>query len=112
VDDDIDGEPRPLSDGYDIGADETALHPIYLPLVLRNEDHPEWCGFSNGSESAIWNYAHDCAYLRDSVGTLISAPGCSTMVYPPMGSKLSLASRRMMISPSRLYALVSIAGMM
>jgi hypothetical protein len=35
IDTDIDGDPRPLSAGYDIGADEVwAL--VYLPVVLRN----------------------------------------------------------------------------
>ena len=38
-------------------------------------------------------------------------PGCSRMVYSPTGSKLSLASTRVMISPNRLVSLVSIAGM-
>lgn len=32
---DIDGDARPISAGYDIGADG-ALYRIYLPLVLRN----------------------------------------------------------------------------
>jgi hypothetical protein len=32
---DIDGDPRPLSGGYDIGSDES-LQRVYLPLVVRN----------------------------------------------------------------------------
>ena len=39
--------------------------------IYTNEYHPEWCGFSYGSGSAIWNNSGDCAYLRNGTGTLI-----------------------------------------
>jgi hypothetical protein len=38
VTEDIDGDPRPVDAGYDIGADELRLRYIYLPLVVKN--HP------------------------------------------------------------------------
>ena len=38
--------------------------------VYTNEYHPDSCGFSYGSGSAIWNNTGDCAYLRDGGGNL------------------------------------------
>jgi uncharacterized repeat protein (TIGR01451 family) len=47
------------------------MQPGQVCRVYTNEDHPEWCGFSYGNESDVWRYANGCAYLRDSVGTLV-----------------------------------------
>jgi hypothetical protein len=49
------------------------MQPGQLCRIYTNEQHPEWCGFSFGSESDVWNYAQDCAYLRDDQGTLVDA---------------------------------------
>jgi uncharacterized repeat protein (TIGR01451 family) len=49
------------------------MQPGQVCRVYTNEDHPEWCGFSFGSESDVWRYANGCAYLRDSMGTLVDA---------------------------------------
>jgi hypothetical protein len=40
--------------------------------VYTNEYHPEWCGFSFGSGSALWNNQGDCGYLYDDQGALVS----------------------------------------
>lgn len=47
------------------------LEPGETCRVYTNEDHPEWCGFNYHSSSAIWNNTGDCAFLRNSAGTLI-----------------------------------------
>lgn len=39
--------------------------------VYTNENYPEWCSFSYGSGSAIWNNSGDCAYLRNGGGNLV-----------------------------------------
>jgi len=44
------------------------MQPGQTCRVYTNEYHPEWCGFSYGSGSAIWNNSGDCAYLRDVMG--------------------------------------------
>jgi cardiolipin synthase len=53
------------------------MQPDQVCRIYTNEDHPEWCGFSYGSGSAIWNNANDCAYLRDDEGTPVD-----TYCYP------------------------------
>ena len=47
------------------------MEPGKVCRVYTNEYHPEWCGFSYGSGSAIWNNGGDTATLRDGNGTLI-----------------------------------------
>ena len=46
----------------------------------------------------------------DSIGVHSSGFGCRTMVYAPIGSESSSLSSRVMIRPSLLTLLVSIAG--
>jgi hypothetical protein len=60
---------------------DQANHTFYFPnfimipgqvcRVYTNQVHPEWCGFSYGSGTAIWNNTGDCAYLRDSAAALV-----------------------------------------
>lgn len=44
------------------------MQPDQVCRVYTNQNHPEWCGFSYGSGSAIWNNSGDCAYLRNNQG--------------------------------------------
>jgi hypothetical protein len=41
--------------------------------IYTNENHPEYCGFSYGSTSAIWDNDSDCIYLRDATDTEVDA---------------------------------------
>jgi hypothetical protein len=45
--------------------------PTFSCRIYTNEIHPDWCGFSYGSGSAIWNNGGDTATLRDGNGALI-----------------------------------------
>ena len=47
------------------------IQPNQTCRVYTNQNHPEWCGFSYGSGSAIWNNTGDTAYLRNANGILI-----------------------------------------
>ena len=40
--------------------------------VYTNEHHPESCGFSFGSGSAIWNNKGDYGHLYDASGAEVS----------------------------------------
>ena len=48
------------------------MDPGKVCRIYTNEYHPDWCGFSYGSGSAIWNNTGDTAYLKDANGTLIN----------------------------------------
>jgi hypothetical protein len=47
------------------------IQPNQTCRVYTNQIHPEWCSFSYGSGSAIWNNTGDCAYLRNSASVQI-----------------------------------------
>ncbi|MDY7079752.1 MAG: lamin tail domain-containing protein [Chloroflexota bacterium] len=75
-----DPQPVPLEDWtLHNAANQVFTFPGYLIQpdqfcrIYTNQDHPEWCGFSFGSDSDVWNYAQDCAYLRDDKGILVDA---------------------------------------
>jgi competence protein ComEC len=48
------------------------MEPGRICRVYTNQLHSEWCGFSYGRGSAIWNDDGDCAYLYDANNNLIS----------------------------------------
>lgn len=47
------------------------IPPGQICRIFTDEFHPEWCGFSFGSGSEIWDDDGDCAFLRDSTGAPI-----------------------------------------
>lgn len=53
------------------------LQPGQVCRVYTDEFHPDWCGFTYRSGSAIWNDDSDCAFLRNGLGTPID-----TYCYP------------------------------
>ncbi|MDD5370443.1 MAG: lamin tail domain-containing protein [Anaerolineaceae bacterium] len=48
------------------------MEPGKVCRVYTNQNHPEWCSFSYGSGSAIWNNSGDTATLKDAGGQVIS----------------------------------------
>ena len=53
------------------------MPPGQVCRVYTDEYHPDWCGFTYRSGSAIWNDEGDCAFLRNRLGTPID-----TYCYP------------------------------
>ena len=49
-------------------APRTGLQPGQACRVYTNETHPESCGFSFGSDKALWNNKGDCGLLYDERG--------------------------------------------
>lgn len=47
------------------------LAPGQSCRVYTDEYHPEYCGFSFGSGSALWRNSGDCGYLYDGSGALV-----------------------------------------
>jgi hypothetical protein len=73
-------EPVPLEDWTLSNATHrTFTFPDYLMgpgescRIFTNEEHPDECAFTFASDSAVWNDARDCAYLRDDEGSLVDA---------------------------------------
>jgi competence protein ComEC len=61
--------------GQDFWFPDFTMQPGQECRVYTNETHPEWCGFSFGSPSALWSNNGDCGYLYDGSGNLVS-PYC------------------------------------
>lgn len=58
--------------GQDFYFPDFTMIPGQECRVYTNEIHPESCGFSFGSNIALWSNSGDCGYLYDEEGTLIT----------------------------------------
>lgn len=58
--------------GQDFTLPSFELQAASTCRVYTNELHPDTCGFSCESGSAIWNNAGDCGYLYNATGTEVS----------------------------------------
>lgn len=63
--------------GQDFYFPDFVLQPGQECRVYTNEYHPEWCGFSFGSGSALWANSGECGHLFDASGVEVS-----TYCYP------------------------------
>lgn len=63
--------------GQDFWFPDFTMQPGQECRVYTNEVHPEWCGFSFGSSSALWSNSGDCGYLYNELGSPVS-----TYCYP------------------------------
>ena len=57
--------------GQDFNFPSYNIQPGQSCRVYTNEYHPESCGFSFGSASALWSNSGDCGRLYDSTGGLV-----------------------------------------
>ena len=57
--------------GQDFSFPSFNIQPDQSCRVYTNEDHPESCGFSFGSGTAIWSNSGDCGRLYNSDGQLV-----------------------------------------
>ncbi|HZW02631.1 MAG TPA: lamin tail domain-containing protein [Anaerolineaceae bacterium] len=49
------------------------MQPNQACRIYTNQVHSDWCGFSYGSGSAIWNNSGDTATLRNGQGTVVDS---------------------------------------
>lgn len=59
--------------GQDFTFPSHVLAPGAECRVYTDEIHPQYCGFSFGRGSAIWNNQGDCGYLYDTSGAVVSS---------------------------------------
>jgi micrococcal nuclease len=58
--------------GQDFEFPDFVLAPGQVCRVYTDEVHPEHCGFSFGSQQALWSNDGDCGFLYDASGTAVS----------------------------------------